>query len=412
MTRSKKLLTAMLAAFLITFTAVPSAFAGYEHFSEVPKNKDALIKKTIQKFMGFGFSSAAAAGMIGNINQESAFDPTLIERNSGYFKPLLESNPCNLTQSENTGAVGYFQLDGSRRTKMFCTMHKRGKKWTDLEAQINYALIDDFDKSKGGDGDPFKSSWYRAKIPKYCGAAGVSCPDWRSIKSVKDFKKLTDPKVAAVIWAAVWERCSAGSAGRLPLRASFANETYAKYKGLTPDPTAQGELGGGQKVNIEKGQVQGNGEIPNEEDLTGMPKRWDAPKGNVPKEVKYTDLTVAEQSALANDEERSKFHKTSAVGMAQIAVSSAGVLMVMYSVLLVAAAMVDKANNLIDISLVRILTLGKSELVYDKADLVKGTVLLKTFIARATLAFGIGMVVAGGVVFGLVEKIVMWVATW
>lgn len=80
-------------------------------------------------FTGQGFSEEATAGIMGNIYQESKFDPALIQGNG-------RGPAAGLFQWEN-----YNQKSG-RWLKMSEFAAAQGKDWTDLGAQLHYAMTE------------------------------------------------------------------------------------------------------------------------------------------------------------------------------------------------------------------------------------------------------------------------------
>ena len=147
-----------------------------------------------QYFTSNGFSPAATAGIMGNIWRESNFKPDAIE------------------DSGNGPAAGLFQWmswsDKNGRWKaMSDHAASKGKDWTDLQSQLEYALSE-----MGG-----SENW---AWKNYSSKTGIS--------SFDEFKKMTDPQDAANAFMVSFER-PAASTSAIDKRKAHAIEYYEKY---------------------------------------------------------------------------------------------------------------------------------------------------------------------------------------
>ena len=122
-----------------------------------------------------------------------------------------------------------------------------------------------------------------------------------------------------------------------------------------------------------------------------------------------SSLTIGEKYSIANLKEDIVLSRESnIIDIARTAVVFCGLVMITYMVLLILAWLFDKANNFIDISLVKILTLGKLEYTEDKEiQHTKGYANnTRIFIIASVLAI-IGMILISGGVFPWMMRILM-----
>lgn len=389
-----------LAGGNLVYISTP-VWAGYQSYKEMPEEKKKLAKETMAHLLSMGYTHESAAGVLGNVNQESTFDHKLMQNPS--MKSILESDPCKLSKGEGGGAVGFFQLDGSRRTAQFCWMHKKGKKWDDLNAQLDYALKVDFKEN----GDPFANSTYVKRIKsRYCPLApGVDCskaPD--SFKGgSKGFKKMEDPEMAAIAWGAVWERHAWNSRGNVPLRVSFAKEAYEELKDVKPDSSTGGgdEDDGSNDDKKKSGGGDGDsGRIDDEYDLKGMPEelKWD--KGQEIEDAKLGDLDTDEQYYITTLREDIGYQKEGPVRIIQIWVSMLGLICILWGILLLMGTMFDKSNTFIDLKVTRFLTFGRIEYNPEVVEGDKSKKLGRELVIRAGVAVIFGLFLVTGTYLG------------
>lgn len=127
-----------------------------------------------------GFSKAAAAGVMGNIELESGYD----------------------TNAENaSGAYGLFQWLGDRRSGLEAYATSRGCAVDDLQLQMEYFY---YEITEGGESSCF--------------------PSYTDLSSLDEFKGLSDPEQAAILFEAAFER-SGGAA--IDDRISYAVAVYS-----------------------------------------------------------------------------------------------------------------------------------------------------------------------------------------
>ena len=134
-------------------------------------------KTVYSYFTGNGYSPEAAAGILGNMYQESGVDPTKIQGNG-------KGPAAGIVQWEN------YNTKSARWKSMADYAASKGKDWTDLQSQLEY-------------------------VDKELSSSGMT-PFWNNIKSVEgrktgassyeDFKKLTDVTEATYQFEKTFER--------------------------------------------------------------------------------------------------------------------------------------------------------------------------------------------------------------
>ena len=165
-------------------------------------------------FISAGFTPEAAAGVMGNLYQESHLDPTAIQ--NGGAGPA-----AGICQMET------YQNYNSRWGQMAKLAESRGKDWTDLSSQLDFMLSD----------MPSQFDAYTGKSPHYY-PNGEWCW-WPEKMTLESYKALTDVNKATEIFERVFER---GSITRMSERYESANLYYDMYKNMTPGTDVQQKI--------------------------------------------------------------------------------------------------------------------------------------------------------------------------
>lgn len=153
--------------------------------TQVPSNALTAFAYLIKK----GLNPAQAAGIVGNLWQESGLNPNA-------------NNPSE-------GAMGIAQWEGGRRTNLYAFANQVGTPANDFNTQLDFL-------------------WY-----ELTGSESAS---------LSDLKQTNTPGSAAATFAANYERCQgcASGGGSVPNRVTFANTVYAVATGQTaPGGTPQ-----------------------------------------------------------------------------------------------------------------------------------------------------------------------------
>jgi hypothetical protein len=140
-----------------------------------------------------GFSDGAAAGMMGNAQQESSMNPTSQGAAIGLFQ--FEEATGNADAYKNFAA-------------------SQGKDWTDINCQLQY-LLSQLE-------DTFNS--YTGKNPHHFNT-GEWCW-WPTKMSLDQFKQLSDPENAAEVFERVYERASIPMIAK---RKAYARQYYNQF---------------------------------------------------------------------------------------------------------------------------------------------------------------------------------------
>ena len=123
-----------------------------------------VVNTIYRTFTGLGLTPEAACGIIGNIFQESGFNPTIV-------------NP-------KSGATGLCQWLNDRLTNLKKYAQSLGKDWSDVETQCKWA----WEEANG------KDACTKNLLTQKCGGP-------------EGFAKLTDLKKAVDLWRTCFERC-------------------------------------------------------------------------------------------------------------------------------------------------------------------------------------------------------------
>ena len=149
-----------------------------------------------------GFTEEAAAGVMGNLYQESGMDPTKLQNGVGPAAGLLQMEK--------------YKDYSTRWGRMAKKAEAKGKEWTDLESQLEF-LIEDM---------PGQFKQYTGRKPHYYNN-GEWCW-WPEKVTVDQFKKLTDIDKATEIFERVFLRASKPN---MPRRNKHAHLYYETYHG-------------------------------------------------------------------------------------------------------------------------------------------------------------------------------------
>ena len=151
---------------------------------------------------GYGFSDAAIAGVLGNMEAESGMDPN-VDADDGY----------------GTISMGLMQMVGDERICFRNWCSEKGLEWNTTQAQMEWTFSEEPGTSS------FKERWTR---PSRVGDSYTSAPayegyfgsDW--YKSGDEYKAADDVKLAAFTWMACYEGCATGWVSHLDNRISYA----------------------------------------------------------------------------------------------------------------------------------------------------------------------------------------------
>lgn len=161
-------------------------------------------------FKAAGFSDAATAGIMGNLQQESSMDPKCLQNGHGPA--------AGICQMETYG--DYTTRWGTMAKKA----EDKGKDWTDLQSQLEFMLEDAPSQFEQFTGDTYTY-----------GNGTVTW--WPEKMTIDEFAALDDIELATEIYCRVFER---PSVPMMENRINAAKEYYERFKGT--GATSRGEM--------------------------------------------------------------------------------------------------------------------------------------------------------------------------
>lgn len=163
-------------------------------------------------FIDAGYSKIATAAVLGNIEKESGFDPTTIEKGSGV-------------------GFGLCQWSSDRRTKLEAYIASKGTNTSDVQSQIEF-LLAELNPSGGANG--YASYQMGMNSSKKYDGFSYSKDDWENA---------TDIGKATTAFMAVFERPDYDiNTNHLPARKQAAQKYYNEFKDKEK-PTTDSRIG-------------------------------------------------------------------------------------------------------------------------------------------------------------------------
>lgn len=286
----------------------------------------AKIQKSIfAEMRTWGMTEAGCSGVIGNMMAESGCDYTRTQSDKPWSAFIKGKVGLGLTQWT-------FQ---TRQDQLFSTADELGKQWCDLSVQLTQL------KKELTDG----GSYY---IPE--------------LFSSEDVNKCSDRFLEVYEKPAVYN---------YSIRRQLAQTVYNTLKGTTPQSFG-GSVNEGNNGNneVSKEHVKS---IVSEWELVGMGKF----KAEVLDNQNKVEFATKEQLSIGQQysvsmigEDLDLQRKAFTIDNVRIAVVFIGMCMIFYGLVLGVCALFDKANNFIDVSLVKVITFGL--LTYSEEASVKG----------------------------------------
>ena len=174
-------------------------------------------KKVWNYFTDKGFSGQATAGIMGNIYQESKFNPSLLQNGRGPAAGLFQWENINAYNAGNKREASRFGVMADRAKK-------KGKKWTDLKNQLDFAYGEITSKD-------IANRMAGRTAPSNLSKAGATPIEFN------DFKNTTNVDMATRQFEAAYERASDI---RMKTRTDAAKRYYRTYSGGNGDVTLAG----------------------------------------------------------------------------------------------------------------------------------------------------------------------------
>ena len=189
---------------------------------EIPDNE--TTKAVYKWLVSNGYSPEAAAGIMGNMWQESGLKPTKIQKYYGTDMSVPNSNPysygpaAGIVQWENWRRWKVGSGDASRFGNLVKYAQKMGTDWTDLDTQLAF-----MNKEM-----PEIEPWL---LHKYGRDASIAYGATEPI-TLDQFKNLKDTEAATNYFCAAFERCKIHNSNIVGRR-DAARGYYELYSGLS-----------------------------------------------------------------------------------------------------------------------------------------------------------------------------------
>lgn len=309
---------------------VSSVFAGYNNVEDITEDGWKTIRGAAKKAKELGISVEAFSGMMGNANEESAFDATLEEQGN--------------VASRGLGLFQWTDTAGSpRRTQYENWVKEKGYDIKD-PATAGAASIEYMDKEMQGNSD-FGSAFWSSYIHGVWGRTELN----QTSKSYEEFKKTTNVKGATHDFVAAFERPAADT---LDKRAKMAEGIYNKIK------DDYGVVDSDSKTKATT--VSNTLKQWSEDDIPNMPKDRDYGKeerGFKERLDKIEKLKGDEATSIAKwKEEREVFLQKRTIKGARLVVMVLSMLALVYPSILLLAYVVDSWFVYIDSPAMRVVT--------------------------------------------------------
>lgn len=388
-------MTSKLGKRLLTLIAVAGiAFSSLVTLSTpasavtLPKLSESIYKAALDA----GASKEVAASLIGNIMQESGMRPEVV-------------NPI--------GAGGLFQMYKGRMTAMKNYASSKGKNWTDVQIQVEYALKVE---PKAGNQFMIPRSYSLDNVcATVTGSIKVDCSKAKEFSkglNMDKYLKIDDIGSATLLWSAMWERPGLGEMS-MNKRLTYAQQAHKQFSGVTSDGGSNSDDSDSKdsKSEADKGPSVTNSDkvITDEYELEGMGDKSKWVNGEEVKDATLNDLTVEEQYRLAQASDALQFEKDYAPNMAGVGVSIIGFIFMLWAVLMFAALMFDKSNSIIDVNMTKTLSFGQMEYTSEKEDQTGKRVGMSKALTRVGIGFVIGIFLVSGVFFGWIEYLTIMI---
>lgn len=334
----KYLFSVLLVAFTFAFigsSTITRVSAGYNNVEDITEDGWKTIKGAAKKAKELGISAEAFAGMMGNANEESAFDATLEEQGN--------------VASRGLGLFQWTDTQGSpRRTQYENWVKEKGYDIKD-PATAGAASIEYMDQEMQGNSD-FGSAFWSSYIHGVWGRTDLK----QTYKSYEEFKKATDVKGATYDFVAAFERPRDDT---LDKRAKMAEGIYQKIK------DDYGTVSSSESGDKKGSSVTDNLKQWSEDAIPNMPKDRDygkEEKGFQDRLNKVEKLKGDEATSIAKwKEEREVSLQKRSIKGTRLVVMVMSLLALIYPSILLLAYVVDSWFVYIDSPAMRLVTFNR-----------------------------------------------------
>lgn len=400
--RVPAILVFLLSLFLLILSSVPASAAITSWGQIDEKTRTKVVEPLWKEFRAAGFSAEATAGIMGNLAQESSFNPMRVggKNNSCYgiiqWCPSERDVPEGLVEAVNAG-----NYDKSAEIQVKAVVQEvQAGGWLEV---------------------------YWNNVPTYTTGqlAGFSFQDLSPNPgplTPETFKKLTNIDTAVAVMLALERPCpnftdtafrDTDCKKEMDRRVPQAKIIYEALKNVDGSPSSE---------TTEEG-VSLEGTLPTEDELLGMPDKRDyltGPDGSVaslpgvgtlnPDEGVFSGSEILSLGALERTAQTEQSEQVPTI--LRTAISLAGLFLIFYSVLLLIAYVFDRSNTLVQIQMYKALTFGKRHVPASADDTSKGSTAIKTAFLFSGIAALMGVLLITGALMQLLLTIFFWIQTW
>lgn len=361
--RIPALLGTLIVLSLSLIMPANAAITSYDQLDENTVKK--VVEPLWKELRSAGWTAESAAGVLGNVAQESSFDPLLI--NSIGCVGIVQWCPPPHNQIPSNVQAAFDAGDFDRSAK----------------EQISEVMK----IIQTGDWiDPYYNARYYQQVP-----------GGKNTETLESFKAQTDIPQAVMIFLA-WERpCSSDCSAELGSRIAQAKIIYDALKDVNGSPSAEATEESPSSVNL--------GGILKEDDLVGMPQIFDLTDGATKVDLPAAEsLGVAQNYALEELQEQNLANQKTLGDYLKMGVSFVGVLLMFWSLFILMAGLFDYVNTFIPFKLLPALTFGKREFAPDVGrERVAGQIGWLGLFTLAAVGCLFGVVIVQGVIFDLLN---------
>lgn len=346
-----------------------------------------ILAKCYQTFLAWGITPEGSAAICGNISCESGGDPTAFGPNwqyawsdarmldsSGNYMGFKYLDPYSGADDRDFG-MGLIQFTSSDWLQLvFYIAGHEDKPWTDLSVQLT-ALSYSYGPLNSDDPKPEESELFK---PFYSdeddgtslmGYRNWSLYDLTPLVSGGDLMKDDEKKKIAILTVAYManvEVCGySSSVSHVRGRIDNAYLYYDMFKDLPPCDYSTGD---GDSSYRNYSDTSDLSTIIEEWQLTGMPSKSGLVSDiTVPTLPDASNLSISDSYNISQIGQSISLSKQyDAWTLVRVWIVFAGLMIIVYALLLGLCVLFDTWNNIINISLVKVISFGKIQYSYDK----------------------------------------------
>ena len=328
-----------------------------------------------QEFLYWGMTPEGSAAVVGNILCESGYDPTRTQNNVPWSEFKWGKTGLGLIQWT------YFSLQAD----LLNTAYRMGRAWTDMSVQFE-AMKHHFGPDDRGSAKLYES-----------GHTLYELTDW--FLEVKENPAVYNYETRRYAAQSTYDRCS-----------SLPAKHYDGSYDVLMSNASSGETGGSAEEYVpeELKDIAYNGDW----ELMGMPSASGLSKSvlvvSFPEAIK--DYNVSHNIAVIWDDISSR-NNLDTWKFARSVIVFVGMALVVYSIFMLCAVILDNVNNFIDVSFVSLISFGALKYTNDPTlmENPKQYASTKRMVVVIAVLFAVGAFCISGGVFSYLLKAVYWV---